>query len=494
MSIPAKISRYKVLNELGRGGMATVYLALDPRSGREVAIKVLPREMLHDPAFRARFEREIKALVGLEHPNIVTVYDMGDEDGQPYFVMRYMKGGSLTDRLRGGKLSLPETAGIIEKIAKGLAHAHRKGFIHRDLKPDNILFDSDDNPYISDFGIAKVSSSTGSLTGSKSIGSPMYMSPEQARGEKLDERSDVYSLGVIVYQMLSGKQPYNADTGIGVAVKHVTDPVPEILKEVPSLPIEVDRLIKSSMAKDRTQRFSTPIDLAKALNRAAFGVEGSFPVTRPRTSFSFGKTGLVVMGVLLLVAIIGFFLLRNQLFTVEPSPAPTLVPPVTFTATSVPAAVPTFAPTDTPVKESTTTSTVVPPTATEVAPTALAFAPACSAGVALPTPVITDIDKFCVEKVPYSTLYIPEGASFEPLNANFICKIEKTKNGRSAISCTGISAFSFNLKVCQPPAIAGGDANKCPQGAAFDAANQCCVAVLPDAGCRLYKVDIRSCP
>jgi serine/threonine-protein kinase len=484
MSLPEKISRYKVIHELGRGGMATVYHAIDPRSSREVAIKVLPREFSHDLTFRARFEREIKALAGLEHPNIVTVYDMGDEDGQPYFVMRYMKGGSLTERIRQkGKLSLQETAVIIEKIAKALAYAHKKGFIHRDLKPDNILFDGDDNPYISDFGIAKLTHSTGHLTGSKSIGSPMYMSPEQARGEKLTERSDVYSMGVIVYQMLSGQLPYSADTGIGVAVKHVTDPVPEILKAMPTLPVEVDGLIKACMAKDPAQRFSTPVDLAKALNRAAFGAEGNFPDTKP-FSTSFGRAGLIAAGVILLVLVIGFFLLRNQLLTVEPDATPTSAPP-TLTATTVPTKIPTqtSAPTAAATEESALPTSTV-----------LVFAPSCPADVIIPTPAIRDIDKFCVEKVPYTTLYIPEGASFEPMNRDFICKIESTRNGRSAISCTGISSFAFDLKVCQPPLAAEADLNKCPQDATFDSANQCCIAKALDAGCRLYKVEVRSCP
>ena len=148
--------------------------------------------------------------------------------------MRFMTGGSLSDRIAKGKLSVQDTARIVEKIAQGLAYAHKKGIIHRDLKPDNILFDDNDDPFISDFGIAKLTESTGSLTGSGVIGTPAYMSPEQAQGNEIDGRSDIYGLGVIVYQMLSGKQPYNADTPMGVVLKHITEPVPEILNIKPN--------------------------------------------------------------------------------------------------------------------------------------------------------------------------------------------------------------------------------------------------------------------
>ncbi|MDD2920739.1 MAG: serine/threonine-protein kinase [Anaerolineales bacterium] len=482
MGFSKNVGRYKIISELGRGGMGTVYRALDPRSHREVAVKVLPREMLHDLTFRARFEREIKNLVGLEHPNIVTVYDVGDEDGQPYFVMRYMKGGSLTDRIKAGKLSLQETAVVIEKVAKGLAYAHKKGLIHRDLKPDNILFDGENIPYISDFGIAKLSGSTGNLT-DKSIGSPAYMSPEQARGEKLDARSDIYNLGAIIYHALSGKRPYNADTGIGVAVKHVTEPIPEILKELPSLPAEMDTVIKTAMAKDKERRYATPIELAKALNQIAFGYEGDFTPVKKAREVSLGKTGFAITGVILLIAIIGFFLLRNQLFS------PALTVPQTST--------PTHAPTSTtlPTKAPTQTATATPIPATEnAAPSAIPFAPDCPAEIAIPTPVITEIDKFCVEKFfPYTTIAIPEGATFESLDPGFSCKAERARNGKSILSCTGKSSFSFDLKVCAPPSA---DLNKCPQNAAFDSANECCVTTLPPegAGCVLRRIDIRACP
>jgi serine/threonine-protein kinase len=152
---PEKIGRYEIKGELGRGGMATVYRAHDPRFEREVALKVLPREMLHDSQFRVRFEREAKTVAMLEHQAIVPVYDVGEEDGQPYFVMRYMTGGSLSDRMKQGPIDFRETTRILSRIASALDEAHAKKIIHRDLKPGNILFDSHNDPYISDFGIAK---------------------------------------------------------------------------------------------------------------------------------------------------------------------------------------------------------------------------------------------------------------------------------------------------------------------------------------------------
>src|SRR5574341_756277 len=151
-----KIDRYEVQAELGRGGMATVYRAYDPRFKRTVAVKVLPREFLHDPNFRARFEREAETIAKLEHAAIVPVYDYGEQDGQPYLVMRYMTGGSLAERLRNRPLSLAEAARILGQLAPALDKAHSKGVIHRDLKPANILFDDAGNPHLSDFGIARL--------------------------------------------------------------------------------------------------------------------------------------------------------------------------------------------------------------------------------------------------------------------------------------------------------------------------------------------------
>ncbi len=270
-----KIGRYEIKSELGRGGMATVYKAYDPLFEREVALKVLPREMLHDPQFRVRFEREAKTIAALEHPAIVPVYDVGEEDGQPYFVMRYMTGGSLQERIAQGPISLSEAARIFTKLAPALDEAHTKGIIHRDLKPGNILFDRIGEPYVSDFGIAKITQAQGAtVTGGAIIGTPAYMSPEQAQGEQVDGRSDIYALGVILYEMLSGVQPYQATTPMAVVVKHITEPIPHILDSNPNLPVDIEPIIEKAMAKSRDERFGTATELADAVAEVAHGASG----------------------------------------------------------------------------------------------------------------------------------------------------------------------------------------------------------------------------
>jgi serine/threonine-protein kinase len=268
---PQKIGRYEIKAEIGRGGMATVYTAYDPRFEREVALKVLPRAMLHDPQFRTRFEREAKTIAMLEHPAIVPVYDFGEDDGQPYFVMRYMTGGSLSDRIKKGPLSIDEVAQLFGRLAPALDEAHAKGIIHRDLKPGNILFDQYGEPYISDFGIAKIAATPSNVTGSAIVGTPAYMSPEQAQGEGIDGRSDIYGLGVILFELLSGRQPYHGDTPMSVVVKHITDPVPHILDVKPDLPPAIEAVIEKAMAKDRDERFPTVKALSDALNTVSRG-------------------------------------------------------------------------------------------------------------------------------------------------------------------------------------------------------------------------------
>ncbi len=268
---PENIGQYTIIRELGRGGMATVYLAKDPRFDREVALKVLPREFLHDPQFRVRFEREARTIAALEHSAIVPVYDVGEDQGQPYYVMRYMTGGSLSDRLKKGSFNIEQAAKVIQRLASALDEAHVKGIVHRDLKPANILFDQSGEPYISDFGIAKLTQSQTNVTGSAIVGTPSYISPEQAQGMAVDGRADIYALGTILFEMLSGRTPYEADTPMGLVVKHITEPVPHILDFNPNLPIAIDDIIKKAMAKDREERFQTAGMLSKALNAAAAG-------------------------------------------------------------------------------------------------------------------------------------------------------------------------------------------------------------------------------
>jgi serine/threonine protein kinase len=263
-----KIHRYEIKSHLGAGGMASVYHAYDPSFERDVAIKVLPESLLLDPQFRTRFTREAKAIARLEHPAIVPVYDVGEDNNQPYIVMRYMAGGSLADRIKKGTLPLDECIQIINRLAPALDAAHKQGIIHRDLKPGNILFDQYGNSFLSDFGIARIGQAEGpALTGNFILGTPAYMSPEQARGEAdIDGRSDIYSLGSTLYEMLCGKITYEADTPMGQALKQIMEPTPNILEIRPDLPIEVQDVLAKSMEKDRSARYSTAAEMADALN------------------------------------------------------------------------------------------------------------------------------------------------------------------------------------------------------------------------------------
>lgn len=263
-----KFKRYEVIEELGIGGMATVYRAYDPLFEREVALKVLKRELLEDPELKERFERETKIVAKLEHAAIVPVYDVGFDNGQLFYVMRYMTGGSLSERINAGSLDLEQVAYILLRLADALDYAHRKGIIHRDLKPANILFDEVGNAFISDFGIAKFAQAATRITHSGIIGTPRYMSPEQARGEEIDGRSDLYSLGVLLFEILGGKAPFEATTPLALAFKHATEPAPDILKVNPDLPPELGPILKKAMEKEPGDRYETCAEFANAFLEA----------------------------------------------------------------------------------------------------------------------------------------------------------------------------------------------------------------------------------
>ena len=351
---PLRMGRYEIKSELGRGGMAVVYRAFDPQVKRDVAVKILPIQYLADPEFRIRFEREATTVASLEHSAIVPLYDFGEDASsrQLYFVMRLMTGGSLTERIRRGPISPLEAASIFSRIAPGLDEAHAKGIVHRDLKPGNILFDQRGDPYVSDFGIAKQTGSGPTMTGSI-VGTPAYMSPEQARGERdLTGRSDIYSLGVILFEMLTDTTPFQADTPIAIALKHITDPVPHIHQVRPDLPADCQILVDRAMAKDPDLRFASAADFASALTAVARGEaitisnqpskqKATLPLTAapirkavarptakpappPRQETSWG--GLLLGGIILTLALlaviaIGGILLAPILFA-TPTPTP----------------------------------------------------------------------------------------------------------------------------------------------------------------------------
>jgi hypothetical protein len=262
------LGSYRIIERLGAGGMATVYKAYQPSMDRYVAVKVLPRFFAQDPTFTGRFAQEAKVIARLEHARILPVYDYGEEDGITYIVMRYLDGGTLADRLRSGPLPLDEINRIISQIAEGLDYAHRKGVIHRDIKPSNIMLDQSGNAYLTDFGISKLAEGTAQFTGSGIVGTPAYVSPEQGLGQPVDYRTDIYSLGVVLYQMTTGDVPFRAETPMAVVIKHIYDPLPLPTSVNPSLPAAVEQVILWAMAKKPEERFQSCEELAAALRKA----------------------------------------------------------------------------------------------------------------------------------------------------------------------------------------------------------------------------------
>jgi serine/threonine protein kinase/Tol biopolymer transport system component len=264
------IGGYAILDIIGRGGMATVYRAHQVSMNRIVAIKVLPRQFVNDDTYMQRFNREVQIAARLEHRGIVPVHDYGEFDGQPYIVMRYMAGGSVDDQLRLGALPLNDILRIIDQIAPALDFAHSKNVLHRDLKPSNILLDGDGGSYLTDFGIARVLGETtgGTITTQGVIGTPSYMSPEQAQGGALDGRSDIYALGVTLFEMTTGRRPFEGDTPYNIAVKQVLEPPPLPRVYNPSIPDSVEAVILTAMSKHPDGRYPDGAALADALHRA----------------------------------------------------------------------------------------------------------------------------------------------------------------------------------------------------------------------------------
>lgn len=263
------LGQYEIESRLGEGGMASVYLAHQRSIGRQVAIKLLPAHFLHDPTFLKRFQREVQIIAHLQHARILPVYDYGDFEGQPYIVMAYMMGGTLADRMKRGPMPLAEVVGYIEQIAEGLDYAHAEGIIHRDFKPSNVLLDRANNVYLADFGIAKLSENNTALTATGVIGTPAYMAPEMASDGKTGSLSDIYALGVGVYQMLSGRLPFEGDTPLRQMMAHISDEIPDIRTIRPDLPSAASEALRTAMAKDPAQRYQTARAFAAALRAAA---------------------------------------------------------------------------------------------------------------------------------------------------------------------------------------------------------------------------------
>jgi formylglycine-generating enzyme required for sulfatase activity/tRNA A-37 threonylcarbamoyl transferase component Bud32 len=259
--IGQSLGRYHILEQLGEGGMATVYKAYDTRLERDVAIKVIRREvfspLMLDRVLK-RFEREAKALAKLSHPNIVHIHDYGEYQGSPYLVMEYLPGGTLKKHL-GTPVPWKQAVHLLLPVARALQFAHREGIVHRDIKPSNILITLSGEPMLSDFGIAKLLEHEDTITITSTgvgVGTPEYMAPEQGMGKGIDARADIYSLGVVFYELITAHKPFTADTPMAVILKHMTDPLPRPQKFVPDLPESVEKVLIKALAKNLDERFA----------------------------------------------------------------------------------------------------------------------------------------------------------------------------------------------------------------------------------------------
>ena len=259
--------RYRIIDTLGEGGMANVYLAKDIILQRKVAVKVLRLDLQKDPQTEARFQREALATSELSHPNIVSVLDVGTDQGLPYMVMEYVDGPDLKEYIQQNyPLDLHQVINIMDQILSAVALAHKHNVIHRDLKPQNILMDKRGNIKIADFGIA-VALNQSSVTQTNSImGSVHYMSPEQTRGGMVTKQSDIYSLGIILYELITGHVPFNGDTPVAIALKHAQEPVPSIRQKNPEIPQALENVVLKATAKDPRDRYSSAQEMKEDLD------------------------------------------------------------------------------------------------------------------------------------------------------------------------------------------------------------------------------------
>lgn len=266
---------YRIIEQIGMGGMATVYKAYQASVDRYVAVKVLPRQFAEDPSFLGRFEQEARTIANLEHPHILPVHDYGEQQGITYLVMRFIQAGTLKDTIADrGPLNLDEALRIMEQVGGALGYAHSRGVIHRDMKPSNVLVDARGDCFLTDFGIARIVEGTTEFTATgRILGTPAYMAPEQGMGEKADARSDIYALGIILYEMVTGKVPYEAETPLAVLMKHATAPLVPPRQIRPDLPESVERVILKALAKIPEDRFQRVEDMLSGLRQAISSVQ-----------------------------------------------------------------------------------------------------------------------------------------------------------------------------------------------------------------------------
>lgn len=269
-----KLGKYEIIDRIGRGGMAEVYRGYHPALDRYVAVKLLHPFLADDPEFKDRFENEARNVAKLKHPNIVQVYDFEyDSEGESYYmVMELINGPTLKDNLFDLSSSeewfpVAESIRVVRHAAEALAYAHQRGMIHRDVKPANLMLDEDQRVVLTDFGIAKIVTGTQFTASGGMVGTPAYMAPEQGLGEAGDERSDIYSLGVILFQLVTGRLPFDADTPLGIILKHLNEPVPSPHEFNPDIPEDLENIICCALAKDPADRYQSAAEMAYDLER-----------------------------------------------------------------------------------------------------------------------------------------------------------------------------------------------------------------------------------
>jgi eukaryotic-like serine/threonine-protein kinase len=248
--------RYRLEEKIGSGGMSSVYRAFDPTLERWVAIKLMHRDISHDPDQLERFRREARAVARLNHPHVVTVIDAGEDDGAPYIVFEYVEGETLKDRIRRlGRLPVSEAVAYAIEIGRALEAAHASKLVHRDVKPQNVLIDPDGRAKVTDFGIARSLEAQGLTATGRVLGTTDYVSPEQALGHEVTGQSDIYSLGIVLYEMLTGETPFKADTQVAVAMKHVREPLPDVQRRRPEISASLAAVVERATSKETQNRY-----------------------------------------------------------------------------------------------------------------------------------------------------------------------------------------------------------------------------------------------
>jgi formylglycine-generating enzyme required for sulfatase activity len=287
--------RYNIEALLGQGGMSAVYRAYDPNLRRPVAIKLIHSHLSADPEFIGRFEAEAAAVAQLRHPNIVQVFDFNHDADVYYMVMEYLPGESLQDRLKAlsaaeQRFPVTTTATIIATVADAVAYAHERGTIHRDLKPANVMLMPQGQPVLTDFGVAKILGGQRHTATGAVIGTPAYMAPEQVRGEQLDGRADIYSLGIMLYEMAAGKPPFEGDSAMTVMLKHINEPVPDIRHQVPDVPPALIKILDKALAKLPDQRYQSAAQLSAELRSLVLNSNQPAKVSGAQTSATMMQT------------------------------------------------------------------------------------------------------------------------------------------------------------------------------------------------------------